>query len=231
MRLACAGVTVRHGATVALEDVSVALRPGEHVLLLGLSGSGKTTLLKVLAGLQRPSAGQVRWAGEPVESLSESARRRQQAAFGMVFQTDALFDSRSVRENVLLPLRNRGVPAQEAEARADSALASVGLTAAADRAPDALSGGMRKRAGIARAMAVSPAVLFADDPLAGQDPATARQLCELLARESEGRSLVVSASGPLEALPLPRWWVMHRGRLVHDGPPATGLLDTLEEEA
>jgi phospholipid/cholesterol/gamma-HCH transport system ATP-binding protein len=229
VRLACAGVTVRHGATVALEDVSVDLRPGEHVLLAGLSGSGKTTLLKVLAGLQRPSAGQVTWDGEPVESLSEAERRRRQAAFGMVFQTDALFDSRTVRENVLLPLRNRGVPGPEAASRADSALASVGLSAAADRSPDALSGGMRKRAGMARALAVSPAVLFADDPLAGQDPATARSLCELLARESAGRSLVVSAPEPLDALALPRWWVMHRGRLVHDGPPAPGLLDTLEE--
>lgn len=229
MRLACAGVTVRHGAAVALEEVSVELRPGEHVLLVGLSGSGKTTLLKVLAGLQGTSAGQVTWDGAPVESLSGTARRRRQAAFGMVFQSDALFDSRSVRENVLLPLRNRGAPMAEAERRADSALASVGLAAAADRSPEALSGGMRKRAGMARALAVSPAVLFADDPLAGQDPATARALCELLARESAGRSLVVSTPEPPEALPLPRWWVMHRGRLVHDGPPAPGLLDTLEE--
>jgi phospholipid/cholesterol/gamma-HCH transport system ATP-binding protein len=229
VRLACKGVTVRHGAAVALEDLSLELRPGEHVLLAGLSGAGKTTLLKVLAGLQRPSEGQITWDGAPVDTLSEAERRRLQAAFGMVFQTDALFDSRSVRENVLLPLRNRGVSETEAQARADAALASVGLAAAAERSPDALSGGMRKRAGMARALAVSPAVLFADDPLAGQDPATARSLCELLLREAAGRSLVVSAPEPLEALPLPRWWVLHRGRLVHDGPPAPDVLNGLEE--
>ena len=229
MKLGCAGVTVRHGATLALSGVSLQLRPGEHVLLAGLSGAGKTTLLKLLAGLLRPTSGQVTWEGDDVEGLPEAERRRRQAAFGMVFQTDALFDSRTVLENVLLPLRNRGVPAEEARTRALAALEAVGLAEAAGRTPDALSGGMRKRAGMARALVVSPEVLFADDPLAGQDPATARSLCELLARQSAGRSLVVSAPEPLEALPLPRWWVLSGGRLVHDGPPAPDLLGALED--
>lgn len=229
MTLGCAGVTVRHGATASLSEVSLQLRPGEHVLLAGLSGAGKTTLLKLLTGLLRPTSGQVTWDGDDVERLSEAERRRRQAAFGMVFQTDALFDSRTVLDNVLLPLRNRGVPADEARTRAMAALESVGLSDAAGRTPDALSGGMRKRAGMARALVVSPEVLFADDPLAGQDPATARSLCELLARQSAGRSLVISAPEPLETLPLPRWWVLAAGRLVHDGPPAPGLLATLED--
>jgi phospholipid/cholesterol/gamma-HCH transport system ATP-binding protein len=220
----CERVSVRHGAVRALEQLSLSLLPGEHVLLCGAAGSGKTTLLKVLAGLLRPTSGDVRWDGDLVTDLPEAERRRRQASLGMVFQTDALFDSRTVLENVLLPLHNRGVPPGEARERAEEALAAVGLAEAARRRPEALSGGMRKRAGIARALGVGPQVLFADDPLAGQDPATARSLCELLDREAAGRTLVISSPEPPPVLALRRWWVLEEGRLVHDGPPAPGLI-------
>ena len=224
MRMDCERVSVLHGPVHALEEVSLTLQRGEHVLLCGAAGSGKTTLLKLLAGLWQPTSGEVRWDGAPVGGLPEAERRRRQASLGMVFQTDALFDSRTVLENVLLPLHNRGVARAEARERAEAALAAVGLREAADRRPEALSGGMRKRAGIARALVVSPALLFADDPLAGQDPATARSLCELLERQAEGRTLVVSAPEPPPVLALDRWWVLEAGRLVHDGPPAPALI-------
>ncbi len=230
MRMDCERTCVMHGAVRALGEVSLTLRPGEHVLVCGAAGSGKTTLMKVLAGLLRPTSGEVRWDGDAVSALPEAERRRRQAALGMVFQTDALFDSRTVLENVLLPLRNRGVGQPEARARAEAALSAVGLREAADRRPEALSGGMRKRAGIARALVVQPEVLFADDPLAGQDPATARSLCELLERQAAGRTLVVSAPEPPPVLALGRWWVLEQGRLVHDGPPAPALIG-LEEGA
>ncbi|MBM4378494.1 MAG: ATP-binding cassette domain-containing protein [Deltaproteobacteria bacterium] len=228
MRMDCERVGVLHGPARALAEVSLSLAPGEHVLLCGPAGSGKTTLLKVLAGLLRPTSGAVRWDGEDVAHLDEAGRRRRQASLGMVFQTDALFDSRTVLENVLLPLHNRGVGREEARARAEAALEAVGLLQAARMRPEALSGGMRKRAGIARALVVAPEVLFADDPLAGQDPATARALCELLDRQAAGRTLVVSSPEPPPVLTIQRWWVVDGGRLVHDGPPAPALIGVEE---
>lgn len=224
MRMDCERISVLYGAVRALDQLSLSLLPGEHVLLCGAAGSGKTTLLKVLAGLVHPTSGDVRWDGAAVATLAGPERHRRQASLGMVFQTDALFDSRTVLENVLLPLHNRGVPHGEARTRAEAALAAVGLSDAAGRRPETLSGGMRKRAGIARALVVGPELLFADDPLAGQDPATARSLCELLDRQAAGRTLVISSPEPPPVLALKRWWVLEEGRLVHDGPPAPGLI-------
>src|SRR6185503_8423064 len=115
---------------------------GSHTVVCGRAGSGKTTLLKALAGLVRPNEGHVRWGETDAAALDLVARRKAQAAFGMVFQTDALFDSMTVRDNVMLPLVKRGVSESEARARCDEALARVGLTAAAEKRPEHLSGGM-----------------------------------------------------------------------------------------
>lgn len=229
MDLRAEDVAVRHGSIEALAGVSVHLRPGERVLLLGPAGGGKTTLLKVLAGLRAPERGVVRWDGEDVYRLPAPERKRRQAALGMVFQTDALFDSMSVLENVLLPLIRRGHPRAEALPAAREALEAVGLSDASARRPEQLSGGMRKRAGLARAVVARPQVLLADDPLAGLDPATALQVSELLLRSSEGRTLVVCAPDPVPSLPLPRWITVDAGRVRYDGPPSPGALEPLPE--
>ncbi len=218
MELRVEDVVVRHGEHLALGGVSLLLRPGERVLLSGPAGSGKTTLLKLLAGLVRPERGTVRWDGDDVHRLSAQERKRRQAALGMVFQTDALFDSMSVLDNVVLPLARRGVPREEALSRARSALEAVRLSNAAGRKPEQLSGGMRKRAGLARAVVAGPQVLLADDPLAGLDPATALQVADLLLRTSEGRTLVVCAPDPLPEFPLPRLVALEGGQLRYDGP-------------
>ncbi|NVJ22064.1 ATP-binding cassette domain-containing protein [Myxococcus sp. AM011] len=223
MDLRAEALTVKHGARTVLADVRCALPPGTQALLLGRSGSGKTTLLKSLAGLVAPFGGQVLWDGQDVARLSPSARRERQSSFGMVFQTDALFDSMTVRQNVLLPLVRRRVPQAEAEARADEVLLAVGLRDAADTMPERLSGGMKKRAGLARALAARPSVLLADDPCAGLDPGTARQVARVLLEVSRGSTLIVAApEAPLD-VPLPRWLYLRGGRLVYDGPPAPEL--------
>ena len=123
--------------------------------------------------------------------MAPAAKRARQAAFGMVFQTDALFDSLTVRRNVLLPLERRRVPREEAEARADEVLRAVGLAEAANTLPERLSGGMRKRAGIARALAARPSVLLADEPFSGLDPGTARQVARVLLEVAGSGSLIV----------------------------------------
>lgn len=211
---------MRFGAVTALHDVSATIAPGERLLVTGQAASGKTTWLKVLAGLQRPTAGVMRWGADDVATLPAEERRRRQAAFGMVFQSDALFDSLSVLENVLLPLTRRGVPPDEARARADEALSRVGLSASASKRPEELSGGMKKRVGVARAIVSQPAVLLADDPFAGLDPATERSIAELLLEVSEGRTLVAAVPDPVPSLPLPRVLRFDGGALVADGRPS-----------
>ena len=229
MELRADRLTVRRGTRTVLRQVDCVLPPGTRALVLGRSGAGKTTLLKALAGLVPSSEGSVRWDGQEVARLSAAERRARQAAFGMVFQTDALFDSLTVRENVLLPLRNRGVGPEEAEARAREVLQAVGLREAANALPERLSGGMKKRAGIARALAARPSVLLADDPFAGLDPGTARQVARVLLEVAgSGTLLVVAPDAPAE-LPLPRWLYLRDGQLVHDGPPAPELESPSDE--
>jgi phospholipid/cholesterol/gamma-HCH transport system ATP-binding protein len=159
-------------------------------------------VLKLLAGLLKPTSGHVRWGDTDATTLDVDARRRAQAAFGMVCQTDALFDSMSVLDNVMLPLRKRGVAQAEARTRADEALERVGLTAAAGKRPEHLSGGMKKRAGIARAIVARPQVLFADDPFAGLDPDMCESIARLLLEVSEGRTLISALADPFDPLPL-----------------------------
>lgn len=227
MELCAQELVVERGARRVLREVECVVEPGTRALVLGRSGAGKTLLLKALAGLVAPSAGRVCWDGQEVARLRAAERRERQAAFGMVFQTDALFDSLTVRQNVLLPLERRGVRREEAQARADEVLRAVGLGHAAQALPEQLSGGMRKRAGLARALAARPRVLLADDPLAGLDPGTARQVAQVLLEVAGTGTLLVAAPEPPPELPLPRWLWLREGALVHDGPPAPEL----EEEA
>lgn len=216
-------LTVRLGARDVLQDVDCALPMGSRVLVLGRAGAGKTTLLKALAGLVPASRGAVLWNGREVARLSREERRREQSSFGMVFQTDALFDSLTVRENVLFPMVRRHVPEDEAQARALEVLRAVGLQDAADALPERLSGGMKKRAGIARALAARPSVLLADDPFAGLDPGTARQVARVLLDVAGKGTLIVAVPEVPPDLALPRWLYLRDGRLVHDGPPAPEL--------
>ncbi len=201
MLVATASVSVRYDDVLALNDVTIEIVPGTKVVLWGAAASGKTTLLKALAGLVRPSLGHVRWGAEDPAMLSSAARRELQSGFGMVFQSDALFDSMSVLDNVLMPLRKRRVPEAEAQTRAFEALSRVGLREAANKRPEALSGGMKKRCGVARAIVSRPSVLLADDPFAGLDPLTQRSIAQLLLEVSAGRTLIAALPDPVDSLP------------------------------
>ena len=151
-----------------------------NLAIVGPSRSGKTTLMRAMVGLLRPSSGRVLVDGEDLARLDRDSLRRVRLRFGLVFQSDALFDSMDVLDNVMFPLRRRGIPAAEAKERAMQALASVGLDAQARTLPERLSGGMKKRLGLARAIVARPRYLLADDPLAGLDPGTARRMLDLL---------------------------------------------------
>lgn len=214
MDLALQAVSVVFGSVKALDAITLELPAGSQALLWGPAGGGKTTLLKVLAALVLPTKGDVRWGNEHVAAMNPDQRRDAQAAVGFVFQTDALFDSMSVLDNVRLPLKKRGVGHEEATKRANEALDQVGLLAAAARRPEDLSGGMKKRCGIARAIVARPQVLLADDPFAGLDPVTEGQIARLLLQVSEGRTLIAAVPDPLESLPLPRQLRVVGGRVV-----------------
>ena len=153
---------------VVLEDVNLTLREGEIVALLGRSGSGKSTLLRIVSGLLQPTAGQVMWRGTPVAGPTDG--------IAMVFQSFALFPWLTVQENVELGLEARGVSRVEREKRADDALDLIGLGGFASAYPKELSGGMRQRVGLARALVVYPDLLLMDEPFSALDVLTAETL-------------------------------------------------------
>jgi NitT/TauT family transport system ATP-binding protein len=152
------------GAVQALRDVSFAVAPGEFVVVVGPSGSGKTTLFRVIAGLEEPTGGAVYLDGERVEGPGPD--------MGVVFQEYHLFPWRTARENVAFGLEKRNVPADERDTRVTDLLELVGLGDAADSYPKELSGGMKQRVGIARALAVDPEFLLMDEPFGAVDAQT-----------------------------------------------------------
>jgi NitT/TauT family transport system ATP-binding protein len=172
------------GPVVALRGVDLDVREGEFLALLGPSGCGKSTLLRCIAGLDRASEGEVRLRGRPVEEPPEG--------LGMVFQRDVLVDWRSIRDNVLLAAEFQGLPRRDHAARADALLARFGLGAFADRRPWELSGGMRQRAAICRALLCEPAILLMDEPFGALDAMTRDDLNVELARiqQDGGRTVV-----------------------------------------
>ncbi len=170
-----------HTAVRALRGVSCAIREGELVALVGRSGSGKTTLLNVIGGLDRPTSGTVRVAGQDVTAMTERQRtlfRRRTVAF--VFQSFGLVPILSAAENAGIPLRIAGTPVRQREERVSLLLVLVGLAGHARLRPDELSGGQRQRVAIARALAARPRLLLADEPTGQLDSRTGRQILRLL---------------------------------------------------
>ena len=165
----------------ACAGVSLAIDRGEFVAIVGPSGSGKSTLLNLIGTLDRPTSGEIYLGGDNIAVMSEDALDRVRLRMGMVFQYSALFDSMSVGENVAFGLREH-TDKSDAEIRSIVAekLALVGLPDAAEMMPQELSGGMKKRVGLARAIATDPAIIFYDEPSSGLDPIMTAKIDELI---------------------------------------------------
>jgi len=172
-------VSLAFGDRVILDRVSFAVRHGESKIVMGGSGTGKSTILRLALGLIKPDSGQIFIDGEEITNRSEEQMMAIRSKIGMVFQEGALFDSLNVYDNVSYRLREQGVTEEQIEPVVMRMLRFVDLEDAVYKMPNELSGGMRRRVGIARALVGNPKIIFYDEPTAGLDPITARTICEL----------------------------------------------------
>ncbi len=175
-------VTKSFGPKRVLEGFTLDIPDGQTTVLLGYSGTGKSVALKHIVGLLEPDSGEVEVDGKVIADLSRDALVAIRSSIGYVFQFAALFDSMSVFDNIALGLRQQGRSPVEVESRVAASLDRVGLSDAVDRYPSELSGGMRKRVGIARAIALEPRYILYDEPTTGLDPVTAAVIDELMVR-------------------------------------------------
>jgi len=207
-----------------LRGVSLVLDKGTTLAVMGGSGSGKTVLLRIISGLIPPDSGQVLLFGTAIERMREEAMLPLRRRTGFVFQGAALFDSLSVFENVAYPLREHtSLTTGEITDKVHRFLLLVGLPGTDDLLPAELSGGMRKRVGIARALVMEPEVVFFDEPTAGLDPTNARLVGELIAELRTGvcdTAIVVTHDVEFADLIADHIAILHQGRFVEIGTPA-----------
>lgn len=218
------GVKKAFGDAKVLDGVDLDVAEGETFVLLGTSGSGKTVLMKHLEGLLQPDEGSVVIDGHELAQGDPEALDAVRREVGVQFQSGALFDSMTVADNIAFPLRElQHLGKEEVQRRVDALLALVGLSDAALQLPGALSGGMRKRVAFARAMALQPRLLLADEPTAGLDPMTTETVDDAIVAAQ--KQLGVTAFIITHDLPTAfrigdRVGLLHEGRVIEAAPPA-----------
>ena len=214
----------RGGRDEILKGVSIEFPKGMLTYILGGSGAGKSVLLKHILGLLQPDRGAVWVDNENVSLLRGAALTRVRMKFGMLFQNSALFDDMTVFENIAFPLREHTQKSeQEIAEKIKSTLAILGMTTGFDKFPNELSGGMRKRVGLARAIVREPSALLYDEPTTGLDPVTRTtvdELIETLKRELKLTSIVISHDIPSALLLADRIAFLHKGKFIFNGTPA-----------
>jgi len=209
--------------TPVLAGMDLAIRPAETVTIIGGSGIGKSVTLKLIVGLLKPESGQVLIEGEDIVPLTEDQLIRVRKKIGMVFQSSALFDSLSVGENIAYPLREHTAMAeQEIRDRIKETLKLVGLEGIEDKDPAELSGGMRKRVALARAIALAPRIILYDEPTTGLDPTNTEKINELIVDMDEklGVTSVVVTHDMRSAFKISdRIALLYQGKIAFAGTP------------
>jgi putative ABC transport system ATP-binding protein len=227
----CRHYTMGDSVVKALDGVSLEIRVGERVALLGASGSGKSTLLHLMAGLDRPTSGTLETQGRNLASLSsEELAAHRRNTVGMIFQAFHLLPRMTLEENVELPLRLAEVPREQRPARVREALERVGLSARASHRPGELSGGEQQRAAIARALVNRPAILLADEPTGNLDSRNGEEIIKLIRQLNEtlGMTVVlVTHEQKLAANFAQRMLVLSDGRLAAEGRPGDAPVEAL----
>jgi phospholipid/cholesterol/gamma-HCH transport system ATP-binding protein len=219
-------VSKAFGALKVLDDVSFEIPTGQAFCLLGRSGTGKSVTLRHIVGLVRPDSGNVFVEKQDITKLAGRELADVRKHMGFLFQTAALFDSMTVGDNVSFPMeRHTDWSSADIRERAMKKLADVGLEKDFDKMPGDLSGGMKKRAGLARAMALDPAILLVDEPSAGLDPITAAEIDDLLVKTKQGGTtlVVVTHNIPSARVIGDTFAVLHEGRML-----ASGTIETLD---
>jgi len=210
------------GRRAILDDISFRVPTGSTTCIMGVSGTGKTTLLRLMAGLLKPNSGEILIDEQDIAPLNENELNEVRAKTGFVFQYGALFDSLSVGENVAFGLHEKRHPKKEVEEIVAARLSEVGLPGITEKLPSEISGGMRKRVAMARALATSPQLIFYDEPTSGLDPVMAGVIDDLIVRlKIQNNTTNVVVSHHLESILRisDRVLMLHAGKLVANGTP------------
>jgi len=220
--IAIKGLSKAFGSNHVLKNINLELRKGENVVVLGRSGTGKSVTIQCIVGLLKPDEGSVKVFGEEVSDMDEKELKDLRIRIGFLFQSGALYDSMTVRENMEFPLtRVLKIKDQaEIDKRVQSVLESVGLADAIEKMPSDLSGGMRKRAGLARTLIVDPEIMLYDEPTTGLDPITSREISELIIsiqKKNKTSSIIITHDMECARIASDRVLIMDDGEYVAEG--------------
>lgn len=209
------------GTNHVINDISFSIEQGENVVLLGKSGSGKSVLIKCLIGLLLPDSGSVTLLGQDVLTLSPFELNVLRKKVGFLFQSAALYDSMTVRQNLEFPLRdNKQLKASTVLAKVKTVLKQVGLLDAMEKMPSELSGGMKKRIGLARTLMLDPEIIFYDEPTTGLDPITSREISELILsvqKEHNTSAIIITHDVECAKITANRLIILNNGKAAAEG--------------
>jgi phospholipid/cholesterol/gamma-HCH transport system ATP-binding protein len=220
--IAIKGLKKSFGEKDVLKDINLELKRGENVVVLGRSGTGKSVTIQCIVGMLKPDGGSLKVFGDEVAEMPDKELKQLRMKIGFLFQSGALYDSMTVRENLEFPLTRilKLTDPQEIDKRIKEALENVGLLEAIDKMPSDLSGGMRKRAGLARTIIVNPEIMLYDEPTTGLDPITSREISELILsiqKKNKTSSIIITHDMECARITADRMMIMEDGEYIAEG--------------